>query len=89
MFGFTTQIFDFIDTDIRDFITKWIEDNSIEYQLPNVVGKMIKNNVVAVEVLKTNEEWIGITYQTDKELAEVRLQKLHDQGIYKKEVWKN
>ncbi|TRX32026.1 nucleotidyltransferase [Flavobacterium sp. ZT3R18] len=89
MFGFTTQIFDFIDTDIHKFIAKWLDDNSIEYQLPNVVGEMIKNNIVTVEVLKTNEEWIGITYKTDKELAEVRLQKLHDQGIYKNEVWKN
>jgi choline kinase len=89
MFGFTTQIFDFIDTDIHKFIANWLEDNSIEYQLPNVVGDMIKNNIIKVEVLKTNEEWIGITYKRDKELAEVRLQKLHDQGIYKNEVWKN
>ena len=89
MFGFTTQIFDFIDTDIHKFIAKWLENNSIEYQLPNVVGDMIKNNIVTVEVLKTNEEWIGVTYKTDKELAEVRLQKLQDQGIYKNEGWKN
>jgi choline kinase len=89
MFGFTTQIFDFIDTDIHKFIANWLEDNSIEYQLPNVVGDMIRNNLIKVAVLKTNEEWIGITYKTDREMAEVKLQKLHDQGIYKKEVWKN
>lgn len=89
MFGFTTQIFDFIDTDIHKFVENWLEDSSIEYQLPNVVGDMIKNNIIKVEVLKTNEEWIGITYKTDKDLAEVKLQKLHDQGIYKNEVWKN
>lgn len=89
MFGFTTQIFDFIDTDIHKFIESWKENNGIEYQLPNVVGDMIKNNIVKVEVLKTNEEWIGITYKSDKELAEVRLQKLHNQGIYKNEAWKN
>jgi choline kinase len=89
MFGFTTQIFDFIDIDICNFMNNWSEDNSIEYQLPNVVGAMIKKNIITVEVLKTNEEWIGITYKTDKELAEVKLQKLHDQGIYKNQVWKN
>ncbi|PWA11630.1 nucleotidyltransferase family protein [Flavobacterium laiguense] len=89
MFGFTTQILDFIDTDIHKFIANWLDDNSIEYQLPNVVGDMIKNNIITVAVLKTNEEWIGITYKTDKDLAEVKLQKLHDQGIYKNEVWKN
>lgn len=89
MFGFTTKIFDFIDTDIHNFIQKWTENNSIEYQLPNVVGDMIKNNLIKVEVLKTTEEWIGITYKNDKELATVKLQNLHDQGIYKNGIWKS
>jgi choline kinase len=82
MFGFTPQIFDFLDRDISNFIADWQNNNSIEYQLPNVVGAMIKRKIVAVNVLVTNEEWIGITYQSDKELAKVRLKKLHDQGVY-------
>lgn len=89
MFGFTVQIFDFLDTDISKFIANWRKDNTIEYQLPNVVGVMIKKNIIKVEVIKTDEEWIGITYKTDKNLAEEKIQKLHEQGIYKNKLWKN
>lgn len=89
MFGFTNQIFDFLDTDISKFIANWQNNNTIEYQLPSVVGAMIKKKIVKVSILKTNEEWIGITYKSDKELAKVRLQKLHDKGVYNNLVWKN
>jgi hypothetical protein len=33
-------------------------------------------------VIPTNEEWIGITYQEDKQKAIAQLKKLHDSGIY-------
>jgi dTDP-glucose pyrophosphorylase len=87
MFGFTTQIFDYIDTDVYNFIAKWKENNALEYQLPTVVSTMIKEGIFKVKVLITNEEWIGITYQSDKELAKNRIQKLHDIGVYKEKLW--
>jgi choline kinase len=87
MFGFTTQIFDFIDNDIPNFIAKWQLNNALEYQLPTVVSTMIKDNIFEVKVLVTNEEWIGVTYQSDKELAKDRIQKLHDTGIYNDQLW--
>jgi NDP-sugar pyrophosphorylase family protein len=82
MFGFTPEIFKYIDTDIHNFLKDWKKNDAIEYQLPNVVSKMIKNKIIVVDVLITNEEWIGITYQNDKDLAKERLQKLKDLGIY-------
>lgn len=89
MFGFTPEIFNYIDADIHNFLNDWRKNRSIEYQLPNVVGKMIKSKLTIVDVIKTNEEWIGITYQSDKDLAEDRLQRLHDLGIYSNLTWKN
>jgi choline kinase len=89
MFGFTTQIFDFIDTDITDFIVKWKENTALEYQLPTVVSTMIERNIFRVKVLVTNEEWIGVTYQSDKELAKNRIDKLHESGVYNTLLWGN
>jgi choline kinase len=89
MWGFTTAIFDFLDKDIANFITKWKANNGIEYQLPSIVACMIKERIYSVEVIITDEEWIGITYQSDKELAKEKLQKLHNKGIYNNLVWKN
>ena len=40
----------------------------IEYQLPNVVAAMTKKGIYQVKVIPTDETWIGITYQEDKEI---------------------
>lgn len=89
MFGFTTEIFDYIDNDLAHFISKWKENNGMEYQLPTIVASMIKEEIYNVKVLVTDEEWIGITYQSDKELAQNRIFKLHDKGIYPQKLWNN
>lgn len=86
MFGFTTKIFDYIDNDIHNFIEKWKQNNTIEYQLPSVVSEMIQKGIYTIETMITDEEWIGITYKADKELARDRFVKLHNIGVYKNPV---
>jgi NDP-sugar pyrophosphorylase family protein len=83
MWGFTPNIFDYINNDLKNFIEKWQLDNRLEYQLPSVVTSMITEKLIQVKVIPTNEEWIGITYQQDKEIAIGQLKKLHDLELYK------
>ncbi|HCQ13121.1 sugar phosphate nucleotidyltransferase [Flavobacterium sp.] len=83
MWGFTPIVFDYIENDLKNFIEKWQLDNRLEYQLPSVVTSMINKKLMQVKVIPTNEEWIGVTYQEDKEIAIVQLKKLHDLGLYK------
>jgi NDP-sugar pyrophosphorylase family protein len=82
MWGFTLAIFDFLKKDLDVFIQKWQSNSALEYQLPNVVAAMIKAGIYKISVIPTNEEWIGITYQEDKQKAIAQLKKLHDSGIY-------
>ncbi len=82
MWGFTPAIFDFLEKDLDVFIQKWQSNSALEYQLPNVVAAMIKAGIYKISVIPTNEEWIGITYQDDKQKAIAQLKKLHDSGIY-------
>jgi hypothetical protein len=58
-------------------------NQSLEYQLPNVVAAMTKKGIYQVKVIPTDETWIGITYQEDKEIAAELLQKLNLDGTYK------
>lgn len=89
MFGFTTKIFDYIDNDLVHFIAKWKENNAMEYQLPTIVASMIKEGIYKVKVLVTDEEWIGITYQSDKELAQNRILKLHKKRYLSSKIMGN
>lgn len=82
MWGFTTEIFNYLEDDLARFITTWKDNQTLEYQLPNVVTAMIKKGVYQIRVIPTNEEWIGITYKEDKENAAKLLEKLHLEGKY-------
>jgi hypothetical protein len=44
---------------------------------------MTKKEIYQVKIIPTDETWIGITYQEDKEIAAKLLQKLHLDGTYK------
>ena len=88
MWGFTPAIFDFLEKDLDTFIQKWQANQGIEYQLPNVVTAMIEADIYQISVIPTNEEWIGVTYQEDKQKAMEQLKKLHDSGVYSEELWK-
>nr|WP_315175181.1 sugar phosphate nucleotidyltransferase [uncultured Flavobacterium sp.] len=88
MWGFTRAIFDFLEKDLDPFIQKWQANQGIEYQLPNVVTAMIEADIYQISVIPTNEEWIGVTYQEDKQKAMEQLKKLHDLGVYSEELWK-
>ena len=82
MWGFTTEIFNYLKQDLSHFIAAWKMNNTIEYQLPTVVNAMIKKGINQIRIVTTNEEWIGITYQEDKKIAAQLLQKLHLEGKY-------
>lgn len=86
MWGFTPAIFDFLEEDLDAFIQKWQNNSAIEYQLPKVVTAMIEAGVYQISVISTNEEWIGVTYQEDKQKAMKQLKKLHDLGVYSEKV---
>jgi NDP-sugar pyrophosphorylase family protein len=86
MWGFTPAIFDFLEKDLDAFIQKWQANPGIEYQLPNVVTAMIEAGIYQISVIPTNEEWIGITYQEDKQKAAEQIKKLHDSGVYSEKL---
>ena len=37
---------------------------------------------MSVEVLKSNDEWFGVTYKEDKEEVKTNIQKLINEGKY-------
>lgn len=82
MWGFTPAIFDFLEKDLDKFIPKWLTNPKLEYQLPTVVKAMIDLEIYKISVLPTDEEWIGVTYQEDKNKAIEQLNKLHNLGMY-------
>lgn len=69
MWGFFPSFFDLLDCGLKSFLNNYQKQNDVEYQLPNVVNDGVKNNLLNVKVVQSSEEWIGLTYKEDVEIA--------------------
>lgn len=83
MWGFTPNIFRDLEEGFITFLTD-LESNSLvaEYLLPNIMNELIKSNKAQISVLKTADQWIGVTHKEDKPLVINKISKLIEDGIY-------
>lgn len=86
MFGFTPKIFDLLEDDFKEFLNNI--DATNEYLVPIEINKYIKKNLINVSVINTTSMWYGITYKDDLNLIRDEINKLINDGVYPKELWK-
>lgn len=65
MWGFTTEIFDYLQKMFVDFLTENGTDLNKEFLLPELVDMLLKEGKVKVKVLPTYDQWYGMTYRED------------------------
>lgn len=83
MWGFTPDIFKLLEDSFVEFLGN-IKDGDIkaEYVLPSFVGKMIREDLLDVKVLRTTSEWFGVTYIEDREAVAQKLLSMKENGTY-------
>ena len=64
-----------------EFLEKDINTPKSEFYLPFSVDTMIKEGKAKVKVLKSHDQWFGVTYQEDKASVEANIEKLVEEGI--------
>ena len=47
-----------------------------------MVGQLLKQGELDVDVLSTDAVWFGVTYQEDRPLVQQALLELHAKGVY-------
>lgn len=82
MWGFTPDIFDYIERDLKAFLEKNIDTEKAEFYLPLVATNLIENNEKNIEVLVAEDKWYGVTYKEDKPSVVSALQQKMDNGEY-------
>lgn len=86
--GFTPSIF----KELEAGFMKFLEENEAnilkaEYFIPSVVDSLIKEGKAKVKVLKSKEQWYGVTYKEDKPMVHEAINKLIKSGIYPEKLW--
>lgn len=86
--GFAPSLFEHLLNGFREFLDQNIQNPKAEFYIPFLVNELIEKNKVNVKVLKGNDEWFGMTYKQDRELAAGKIQALIQQGVYPSSLWK-
>lgn len=88
--GFDTSLLKYITEELKPFLDNEVPGNPLksEYLLPTLVEDLLVKNEAQVRVLKSTDQWYGVTYKADKEGVVNALQSMKDKGLYPDELWK-
>lgn len=78
---------DFAQRDLLEFLKENDDLSKIEFYLPSVVDKALRQGEIEVEVAPTHEKWFGLTYHEDKETTVKALSALKSNKVYPKVLW--
>lgn len=83
MWGFTPDVMDTLERRFVRFLQERRLEPKAEFLLPEVVDELLKEGIAAVQVLPTEEAWLGMTYQEDVPPVAAAFHQMVEQGIYK------
>ena len=88
MFGFTKEIFPYLEEKITEFLTDPNTNlEKDEILVPCVVEDSLKEGKSKVRVIETSSTWYGVTYREDKEYVMKGIKSLIDENVYPNNLW--
>lgn len=88
MWGLSPAFFDVLEKGFDVFLEKLDPENlKGEYLLPIIIGDLLKEGRMRVEVRKSHDEWFGVTYKEDKPDVVASIQKLIKDGVYPEKLF--
>jgi len=82
MFGAKPEIFKLLEKSFTNFLDKLQDSLTSEFFLPSFIDELTKKEIISVQVLISQDSWLGITYPNDKPLVVEKIKKLVDEKIY-------
>ncbi len=88
MWGLSPAFFDVLEKGFDVFLENLDPENlKGEYLLPIIIGDLLKEGRMKVEVRKSHDEWFGVTYKEDKPDVVAAIQKLIKDGVYPEKLF--
>ncbi len=85
--GFTPRIFDYLDTLFEDFLEENHQRPKAEFYIPAAVNTLLTKGEITVKVLRSEGQWMGVTYPQDKAGVMAQIKELKEAKIYPKHLW--
>jgi len=87
MWGFSSEFFSRAKAGFAGFLESLENPLKSEYYIPSLVQDLIDSRQAEVEVLRTVEPWLGVTYPEDKQAVQAGIRALVDDGVYPESLW--
>lgn len=88
MWGLQPSFFQILENGFGEFLGAHAEDyQKVEYLLPTIVGDLLSEERVDVKVLKSHDQWFGVTYKEDKPYVVGEIRKLVDARAYPEKLF--
>jgi len=85
--GFTPAFFSQLQQVFAKFIIDNVTNPKAEFFIPLVMDDLIKARQASVKVLRSTDQWFGVTYKEDKPMVVAKVKELVDKGVYPKALW--
>ena len=80
--GFSSAIFEPLETGFRDFLAERSSDLKAEFYIPTFIDGLIRSGECSCDVLTAESSWFGVTYPLDKPFVQGKLDELIEAGLY-------
>ena len=89
MWGYTPAFLEEIAARFPKFIAEEVPANpaKAEMYLPMTVGELLAEGKATVKVLRTADQWFGVTYAADKPVVVAALKAMAEEGQYPDGLW--
>jgi len=88
MWGLKPEFFEILELGFEKFLEENAEKyQKAEYLLPNIVGGLLRTGKADVTVLRSNDQWFGVTYKEDKPFVVSAIQGLMGNGVYPEKLF--
>ena len=89
MWGLTPAFFDILGSRFDSFLDGTDpEDLKAEYLLPTIIGDLLTAGEASVRVLRSEDQWFGVTYKEDREAVVNAVRELVENGVYPSPLYK-
>lgn len=88
MWGLTPEFFKILESGFDEFLRETSsEDIKAEYLLPTIIGELLEEGKVSVKVLRSEDQWFGVTYKEDRESVMDSVRSLITAGVYPEKLY--
>lgn len=86
LWGFTREFLNELEIRFPDFLDQALKEDPIkrEFLLPTIVNDLLKEEKATVKVLRSKDQWYGVTYREDLAYVATAIQNMQKQGLYPK-----